>query len=155
MDRGLQGKVMALFPRAMLAVLVAMAALTLWNQRVVRGRDAPEPASARATVLEYLRALEARDRGGILKLVPAGYQAEAEADERLRQFGGAQAAGASIRLTADITPEVLSADIRTLGPGGKELVWTENLFWREGRWRLVLGGQGDGRPTSDIQRPGP
>lgn len=155
MDRKPSGTTKFRRSLAMLAVLLAllMAVLALWDHRSHQKQSVADPAYARATVLEYLRALEARDLNAILKLVPADYDAEREAGERLQRFGGVHAHGASIRITADITPEVLSVTIRTLAPGEREVAWTENLFWSDGKWRLVLGGRRDTRPRSDLQRP--
>jgi hypothetical protein len=104
-------------------------------------------------ILQYLYALQERDRGGILKLVPGDYDAAKDVDDRLQRFGGATASGADIRITQDLSPDVLSATIRTRGADGRQLVWTENLFWRDGAWRLVLGGRPPLFPASDIQRP--
>jgi hypothetical protein len=132
------------------------AAMALWAAgRREPPQRPPAPSTARATVVEYLQALEKRERGAILKLVPADYEATRMVDERLQLFGGVRTEGADIRITSDISPEVLSVNIRSTGPEGRELVWTENLFWREGAWRLVLGGRGDGRAPADIQRPAP
>jgi hypothetical protein len=140
-----------------LAVLVAVlgAALALWGSGGTHGQGASTPASAHSRVVEYLRALEARDRSGILELVPDDYDAAGEADERLQRLGGAHAKGAHIRLTAEFSPDILSVSIRTTGADGREVAWTENLFWRDGEWWLVLGGRGDGRPASDTRRPAP
>ncbi len=146
--------------RRTVAVLVILAALagvgvTVWRQRA----SSPAPRDARPAahgmVLQYLYALQERDRGGILKLVPADYDAAKDVDDRLQRFGGATASGADIRITQDLSPEVLSATIRTRGADGRQLVWTENLFWRDGAWWLVLGGRPRLLPASDIQRPDP
>jgi hypothetical protein len=141
----------------LLAVLVVLsgAALFIWKKRGNRSPVASNPAAARTTVVEYLHALEKRDSNGILKLVPSDYNAATEVNERLHRFGGAHADAAHIRISADISPQSLSASIRTTGPDGRELAWTENLFWHDGTWKLVLGGRPDGRPASDIQRPEP
>lgn len=142
---------------AALAVLVAIsgAALAIWKERGSHSLGASNFAAAHATVLNYLHALEARDPNGILKLVPNDYDAAKEVNERLQRFGGIHANEAQIRITSDISPKVLSASIRTTGPDGQEVAWTENLFWRDGAWKLVLGGRDEGRPVSDIRRPVP
>jgi hypothetical protein len=104
--------------------------------------------------MEYLRALERRDRNAILKLVPHDHAASAEVDERIWRFGGAHAAEADVRITADISPYVVGVSIQTAGDGARALAWTENFFWRDGAWWLVLGGKPD-RPLSRTERPGP
>lgn len=112
-------------------VVVLSVALALRARERRGGQGLPSPAEARVVVLEYLRALEARDRHGIEKLVPGDYDAGGDIDQRLQQFGGARAHEAEIRITADFSPEVVSANIRTVGPDG-----------RQGRL-----------PVSDIRRP--
>jgi hypothetical protein len=57
----------------------------------------------------------------------------------LRRFGGVRADQANIHITSDISPYVLSARIRTVGTDSHELTWTENLFWQDGSWYLVMG----------------
>lgn len=129
------------------------ASLLLWGRRGPRPSHVADPATARATVLKYLHALETRDTEGVMRLVPDDDEAAREVEERLQQFGGARESGAQIHMTADLSPDVLSVSIRTATQEGHELAWTENFFWRDGRWWLVLGGRRNGRPVSDTRRP--
>ncbi|WNG61835.1 hypothetical protein F0U59_49330 [Archangium gephyra] len=142
----------------LLVLLLAVTGIVLTVQKLhgAPGQPAPERTAARETVIEYLHALEARDRDGVLRLVPGDYEAAKDVDERLQRFGGAQAAAAHIDITSDLSPEVLTVNIRTVGPGGREMAWTENLFWRDGTWRLLLGGvRSPTRPAADLHRPAP
>lgn len=113
-------------------------------------------ASAHRTVVEYLNALERRNRSEVLRFAPSGNDAAKDADDRLRRFGGARSAQADIHITSDISPHVLSVRIRTVGTDSQELVWTENLFWQDGSWRLVMGTASHTDlpdPPSSIERP--
>jgi hypothetical protein len=129
--------------------------LAFWKQRGAAPTPAASRPAPRETVVRYLQALEQRDGEGILKLVPGDYAAAGDIADRLQRFGGASASGADIRITQDLSAEVVSATIRTRRAGGEELVWTENLFWRDGAWRLVLGGLPGAPPAADLQRPAP
>lgn len=89
-------------------------------------------ASAHRMVVEYLNALERRNRSAVLGFAPPGNDAAKDVDDRLRRFGGACAAQADIHITSDISPHVLSVRIRTVGTDSQELTWTKNLFWQDG-----------------------
>jgi hypothetical protein len=136
-----------------LALLLALYAL--WALQGGRQDRAEDLAAAREAVLEYVRALEANDGARVERLAPRGYDTAEAIDDRLRRFGGVRAAGAKIQIGADISPEVYVVKIQAIGADGREIAWTENLFWRDGAWRLVLGKARGGFPSSTVQRPSP
>lgn len=150
---------------AVLAVLLLVViAAGVWVLRdlrrgplFVRQDDVPQDrASAHRMVVEYLNALERRNRSAVQGFAPSGYDATKDADDRLQRFGGARAAHADIHITSDISPQVLSARISTVGTDSQELTWTENLFWQDGSWRLVMGSASHTDlldPPSSIERP--
>jgi hypothetical protein len=145
--------------RRMLALSAALALLlalcVFWALQGRRRERAEDLATAREAVLEYIEALGAKDRDSIARWAPEGYETAEAIDDRLRRFGGVRAAGAKIQIGTDISPEVYVVKIQTLGADGREIAWTENLFWRDGGWRLVLGKARGGFPSSSIQRPAP
>jgi hypothetical protein len=71
--------------------------------------------------------------------VPTAYEGEEDIDDRLRRFGGASASRAGVEISPVYGPEILAVTIRTVGPDAQPLAWTENMIWRDGAWRLVLG----------------
>lgn len=122
----------------------------------VRQDSVLDRESAHRTMVAYLNALERQDRSAVLGFAPPGNDAEKDADDRLRRFGGARAAQADIYITSDISPHVLSARIHTIGTDSQGLTWTENLFWQDGSWRLVIGSAPHTDhlgPPSSIERP--
>lgn len=138
-------------------VLMTVTALLLLRPGPVRRQTPPDPASARSTVFEYLRALEAEDRGWLASLVPEGFDAKSDIDDRLRRLAGVRTAGADVQLVSDLSPGLLSVTIRTLGRDGGALVWSESMVPHDRGWRLVLG-RASLRPSglsapSDIRRP--
>jgi hypothetical protein len=112
--------------------------------------------SAHRTIVAYLNALERQDRSVVQGFAPPGNDAGKDADDRLRRFAGARAARADISITGDLSPDVLSARIHTIGTDSQELTWTENLFWQDGSWRIVMGVAPHADhlgPPSSIERP--
>lgn len=140
---------------AALAFILALWAL--WAFQAGRKKRAANLSTARTAVLEYLRALEAHDEEGVAKLVPEDYDTADAVGDRLRRFGGVRSAEAEIQIGTDISPEVYVVKIRAIGADGVRITWTENLFWRDGAWRLVLGaarrGLPAGIPPASTERP--
>lgn len=127
-----------------------LAYFRVWTER--RHNSAPSPASARSHVAKYLRALQAYDKGAVVRLAPPGYAPDVDAAVRIERFGGASAEKARIDVTTDLAPDHASVVINTVGPDGHQLVWHENLFWEGGAWWLVLGGHASAVATSETRR---
>lgn len=147
-----------------LAAFVVIGALTGWFRGwlgprpplMQQGQLPPDWIGAQRTVSVYLQALERRDRNLLLGTILPGNDATTDIDDRLRQFGGARATQADIRMSSDLSPRAISVAIRTVGSDSQPLAWTENLFWRDGVWHLILGSATRTDlfdPPSSIDRP--
>ncbi len=139
---------------ATLAVVSAVGWLR-WMRSNTAREQPPTPTAARPMVFEYLRALEARDRSRILKLVH-GDPDSGKIESRLHRFGGIRVADADVRISADLSPYFLSVSIRTSAADRQGLTWAENVYWHDGRWWLALEVDRPApRPTSNVERPTP
>lgn len=136
---------------ALLLVGVAMAVFLL-QRGGSRTSDPPAAESARSVVLTYLDALQRRDRDAIMRLAPPGYAASGDVDQRLSRYAGVRSDTAQVSVTADISPDVVTAVITCLDAGGGRLQWTENIVWT-GAWHLLIGARpGASRGSSSTNR---
>lgn len=123
-----------------LVALATAGAGSLWLASESARDRPPDPRSASLAVFEYLEALEGRSPQRLAELVPPTDEGRTDIEEHLRRFGGARVAEAEVRISPPRASTVLAVSIRTVGADARELAWTENLVWGDGRWRLMPGG---------------
>lgn len=129
-----------------LVALATAGAGSLWLASESARDRTPDPRSASLAVFEYLGALEGKSPQRLAELVPSTDEGLTDVEERLLRFGGARVAEAEVRISPPRATTVLAVSIRTVGSDARELAWTENLVWGDGRWRLMPGGSAcDGR----------
>jgi hypothetical protein len=137
-----------------LVVIIAVLVATLIAGRVSRGEQhAPTPEAARAVALDYLVALQRRDRAAVEARVATTGPLQRLVDEELQLYGGIQYSPDQVSVLLDTSPH--AAMVRIPGaataagrPLGEGVLF--GLEWHDGQWKvgLPVGGRASSGATT-------